>query len=80
MKHKRFFLLLKSQLHFTNAIFKQKILVSSFLFDKNWPFDPCVECPKVLNFAFACEVKLNMMKELDVEFENEVEHEEFPKA
>jgi hypothetical protein len=50
------------------------------LFDKNWPFDPCVECPKVLNFAFACEVKLNMMKELDVEFENEVEHEEFPKA
>jgi hypothetical protein len=36
--------------------------------------------PKFFDFALACEAESYLMKELDVQFEHEVEHEEFPKA
>jgi hypothetical protein len=48
--------------------------------DKNWQSNPHVGYPKFSNFAFACEVELNLTKELDVEFEPKVECKFFLKA
>lgn len=48
--------------------------------NKNWPHDPYVRCPKVFDFTFACEAELDLIEELDVEFTNEVQCEEFSKA
>ncbi len=61
--------------HFQQIFFNNLIFVN-----KNWPSNPRVGCPKFLNFAFTCEAKSNLMKNLDVKFEHEVECEEFPKA
>ncbi len=41
--------------------------------NKNWQSNPHVGCPKFSNFAIACEVELNLTKELAAEFEPEVE-------
>lgn len=62
----------KSSLHFKNVVFKYKFLTILFL----WPFNPHVWCPKFCGFALACEVELDLMQDLNVEFEHKVEHEE----
>jgi hypothetical protein len=43
-----------------------------------WPIDPRVGCFKPFNLVSACKTKSNLLKELDVEFEDEIEQEEFP--
>jgi hypothetical protein len=44
---------------------------------KNWPFDLHVGCLKPSDLATICEAKSDLTKELDVEFVDEVEHEEY---
>jgi len=44
---------------------------------KNWPFNLRVGCLKPSNLAIICETKSDLTKELDVEFVDEVEHEEY---
>lgn len=48
--------------------------------NKNWPHYSCVKCPKFFDFTFVCEAELDLIGELDVEFTNEVQCEEFSKA
>ncbi len=44
---------------------------------KNWPFNPCAGCLKPSNLAIVCEVEFDLTNELDVEFVDEMEHEEY---
>jgi len=44
---------------------------------KNWPSDLHVGCLKPSNLADFCEVEFNLTYELDVEFVDEVKHEEY---
>jgi len=39
-----------------------------------------IYCLKFFDFTFVCEVELDLIEELDVEFTNEVQCEEFLKA
>jgi hypothetical protein len=39
-----------------------------------------IHCLKFFYFTFVCEAKLDLIEELDVEFTNEVQCEEFSKA
>jgi hypothetical protein len=43
---------------------------------KNWLFDPWISCLKPINVAFACEVKSNLMVELEAKFEDQVNNED----
>jgi len=45
--------------------------------NKNWPIDPRVGCSKPSNLVGACKAKLDLSEKLDIEFEEEVEWEEF---
>ncbi len=45
--------------------------------NKNWSFDLHVGCLKLFDLATICEAKSNLTNELDVEFVDEVEHEEY---
>jgi hypothetical protein len=45
---------------------------------KNWLSNPHVGCLKCFDFAFICELNLDLIKELDVEFENKMKCEKFP--
>jgi hypothetical protein len=44
---------------------------------KNWPFDFHVGCLKSFDLATICEAEYDSTNELDVEFVDEVEHEEY---
>ncbi len=61
-----------------NVAFKEKF--EKLIFINKWQSNPHVGCLKFFDFAFACEVELNLTKELDVEFEHEVECKFFLKA
>jgi hypothetical protein len=45
--------------------------------NNNWLINPCVGCLKLANLASICEIKYDLIEELDVEFVNKVECEEF---
>jgi hypothetical protein len=45
--------------------------------NKNWTSNLWIGSLKPTNFAFACEVVLKLMVELEAKFENEVEGEDF---
>jgi len=44
---------------------------------KNWPFNPCVGYLKPYDLVTICEVKFDLINELDAEFVDEMEHEEY---
>jgi hypothetical protein len=43
----------------------------------NWPFDLMIGCFKPFHLTCACKVDSKFIEKFVVEFENEVEHEEF---
>ncbi len=45
--------------------------------NNNWSTNLCVGCSKLVNLAFICEIKYDLIKELNVEFVNKVERDEF---
>ncbi len=47
--------------------------------NKNCPLDSCINCYNHFNLANACEVKFDLIKELEAKFDDGVEHEEFSK-
>jgi len=42
--------------------------------NKNWPFESRIGYLKPTNLASLCEAKLDLKEELEVEFQNKVEH------
>jgi hypothetical protein len=68
--------LLEFSKHFKDIIFKLAIWTNLFLCNK-WLTNPCVGCWKLANLASICEIKYDLIEELDVEFVNKVEREEF---
>jgi hypothetical protein len=47
---------------------------------KNWRIDSCIGCLKHLDLINTCEAKSNLINQLEVEFEDGMECEEFPKV
>jgi len=46
-------------------------------FHKNWPFDLRVGCLKPFDLVVVCKVKFDLTNELDIEFMDEMEREEY---
>jgi hypothetical protein len=45
--------------------------------NKNWPFDPQDGYMKPIDFASTCEMESNLTMELEVVFQDEIDHENF---
>jgi hypothetical protein len=63
---------------FHSVIYKRKLgQVHSFFVHKNWPLNPWTSCLKPIDFASKCEVEYNLIAKLEIEFQDEVDHEDF---
>jgi len=78
-KQRDFFQLLEFWFHFTYVIFKLTIFKKYFLLPKIGQWIHVLVAWSILNLVSACEVKSNLIDELEVEFEDGMECEKFPK-
>ncbi len=74
---KQIFGILASQIEIEGIFAIIRNLDKLIFVNKNWPYDPRVGCFNFFDFAYVCEAQLDLIKDLDVEFTNEVQREEF---
>ncbi len=60
--------------------FQTNNIENLFFVTKNWQIDLCIGCLKHLDLVSTCEAKSNLIDELEVEFEDGMECEGFPKV
>ncbi len=75
LKHKEYFPLLESSLHFWRCLQTNNLNKLIFV-NKNWPFNPSIGCLEPSNLTKKlCDIKSNFMEQVDVKFVDKMECE-----